>query len=121
MPDTFVGVPVDLSAVETTIRAIEQETKWSFPLPGRSVIYQLFISLSLDQGGFAIPMPTSTREVALGTAQNELGNFLRHVISKSQTLAPNSGYKGTEVGFPVVVHELDSWATNLVCNCWPRG
>jgi hypothetical protein len=119
MPDTFEGVPVNLSAVESTIRAIEQETNWSIPLPGRTVINQFFVSLSLDQGGFAIAMPPPTRQEALAIAQDKLGPFLREVVRKSQELAGSSGYKGTEVGFPVVVHELDAWA-GRICNCWAR-
>jgi hypothetical protein len=119
MPDTFEGVPVNLSAVEATIRAIEQETRWSIPLPGRTVIHQLFVSLSLDQGGFAVAMPLALRQQALGIAQDQLGPFLRQLVSKSQELAVKSDYKGTEVGFPVVVHELDAWA-GRICHCWAR-
>jgi hypothetical protein len=120
MPATFEGVPVDLSKVENTIRTVERDTSWSIPLPGRTVIHQLFVSLALDQGGFAIEMPPNTRQQALQTAQNELDGFLRHVIEKSKKLKTGSGYQGTEVGFPVVVHELDGWATRITCSCWPR-
>ena len=120
MPDSVAGVPVNLSAVEATIRAVEEETSWSIPLPGRTVIHQLFVSLASDQGGFAIAMSPDDRQAGLYKAESELSGFLREVINKSKKLAPLSGYKGKEVGFPVIVHEMDKWAMRINCNCWPR-
>jgi hypothetical protein len=119
MSGTFAGVPVNLSAVESTTRTIETETEWSVPFPGRTIIHQLFVSLSLDQGGFKVAMPPTIRQQALTRAHDELGPFLREVVKKSKAMAVLSGYKGTEVGFPVVVHELDAWAMRI-CNCWPH-
>jgi hypothetical protein len=120
MPERLDGAPVDLSAVEATIRAVEEKTSWSFPLPGRTVIYQLFVSLAIDQGGFAIPMTPDTRERALLIAQADLDGFLNHLVSKSAQLGALSGYKGKEIGFPVVVQEIDRFATRIRCECWPR-
>jgi hypothetical protein len=54
-------------------------------------------------------------------ALHSLADFLKTSVSKSQELALRSGYQGKEVGFPIIIHELDSWATTRIsCSCWPR-
>jgi hypothetical protein len=115
-PDKFVSVPVDIGAVERTIREVEIETGWRFALPGRGLVHQLFLSLAADQAGFTIDMTQGARESAIEQAYKALPDFLHDVTRKSQSLPS----KGKEVGFPVVLHELDSWAVKIGCGCWPR-
>jgi len=120
MADLDGSVPVDLGPVETTIRRVEGETKWIVPLPGRTAIYQLFISLATDAGAFETLMTRERRESALNRANEDLSDFVFRIITKSQSMAAHTGYKGNEVSFPVVIHEIDSWAARITCHCWPR-
>jgi hypothetical protein len=117
MPDNFESVTVDLGAVERTIREVENDTGWRFALPGRNLLYQLFVSLATDQGGFKITMTPQLRTEALEQAQKELPRFLQEVTDKSKSLPSNDK---KEVGFPMVVHELDRLALRIRCGCWPE-
>jgi hypothetical protein len=120
MAELVGSVPVDLGRVEASIREVEGETKWIVPLPGRTAIYQLFISLAMDAGAFEILMTPEHRQSALNVAHESLREFVTTIITKSQSMASHSGYQGNEVSFPVVVHEMDSWAARITCHCWPR-
>jgi hypothetical protein len=117
MPETM---PVNLAAVETTIRNFQEKSGWSLSMPARTVIHQLFISLATDQGGFSVPMPQPSREKALWIAHQELGRFLGKLVDRSHAQSEESGYEGREIGFPIVVHEMDGWAAQIHCSCWPR-
>src|ERR1700722_15755685 len=97
MSGTFAGVPVNLSAVESTIRTIETETEWSVPFPGRTIIHQLFVSLSLDQGGFKVAMPPTIRQQALTRAHDELGPFLREVAKNRKRWRFSVAIKGPKL------------------------
>lgn len=66
-------------------------------------------------------MTEETRHQALSIAHDSLYEFLQRVIDKSKELALWSHYQGSEVGFPVVVHEMDAWTGQMIsCQCWPR-
>ena len=115
-----MSVPVDLGRVETAITSREANSSWTFPLPARTAIHQLFVSLAIDEGGFEVPMTDDVRSKALETAYDNLDGFLQHIITKSMEVAKRSGYSGNKVGFPVVIRELDGWARQIKCHCWPR-
>ncbi len=115
-----MAVPVDLGKVETTILAVENATKWRFALPARTTIQQLFVSLAADEGGFKTLMNDEVRQTALFIAHAGLTDFLNRVVNKSAEVAQGSGYTGKDVGFPVVVHEIEAWSTTISCVCWPR-
>lgn len=115
-----MAIPVNLGGVEATIQTVESDTKWRIAPPARTTIYQLFISLATDEGGFAIPMTQEARQQALNIAYGDLENFLHRVVEKSREIAGGSDYHGREVGFPVVVQEIAGWAVRISCECWPR-
>jgi hypothetical protein len=115
-----MSVSVDLGRVESVIHAVETELKWHVPMLGRTVIYNLFISLATEDGGYEVPMTDETRQQALTIAHDGLGEFVKQVVNKSKEVAERSGHKGNRVGFPIVVHEMDAWAVRLKCHCWPR-
>jgi hypothetical protein len=121
MPATSGSVPVDLGSIESTIQAVETQTNWRISLPARIVIQQLFVSLATDSGGFEVSMTPTVRQTALSTANGALHDFIKQCVTKSQELASQSGYAGKEVGLPVVIREVNNWATtHATCSCWPK-
>ena len=115
-----MSVPVDLGSVETTIRRIEAETEWRISLPARIVIQQVFVSFATEEGAFEILMTDEVRSQALEIAHEQLANFLRRTVERSQEMARRSNYTGNEVGLPIVISELNVWTGNGSCHCWPR-
>jgi hypothetical protein len=113
-------VAVDLGKVEQMIREAEAKTGLQIPLPARTTIYQLFISLATDEGGFQVTMTPGVRQMALAFAYRGFMDFLFRVANKSRMVAESSGYKGRDVGFPVVVNEMGAWASMIKCHCWPE-
>ncbi len=120
MGDTEGTVPVDLGRVEATIREVEEKTNWIVPLPGRTAIHQLFVSLAMDTGAFNQLMTPELRQLALELAHGDLRAFVLKIVQKSQEMASGTGYEGKQVSFPVVIHEMNSWAASVTCHCWPR-
>jgi hypothetical protein len=125
MPDGSMAAV--LGGVDNIIRTFEVNNQRRVSTPGRLVIQQFFISLATDRIGFNTMMSDDARQQAIQTAHDNLSAFLDNLDKKAQKSIVSSAVERDtdptakpEIGLLLVVQNINSWALQINCPCWPR-
>jgi hypothetical protein len=121
----MLNVAVSMAMVDDIIRTFEAEKKRRVSIPARLVIQQFFLALATDHIGFTQLMSDSERQKAIQTAHDNLRGFLDNLDKKAKALtaSPVMGLNTPtkpEIGLLLIVQNINSWALNISCPCWPR-